>query len=151
MKVEIFTLCDFASVDASGKMNVLGSFDRMNALQAPIIHPLCALAIKCRFEKIEEGPKRVRVSIIDTDGRLVMPMLEAQTQIALGPDSSTATAQLVLIIPQIKLPSFGEYSIDLAVDGRQEASTPLYVKQIPLVPPMQRTTPPEQPQLPPAQ
>jgi hypothetical protein len=147
MKVELFTLCDAATVDSGGKLNILGCFDRINALQAPIVHPLCALALKCRFERVEEGQKRIRISVIDTDGRLIMPTLDAQIQIHIGPDSSTATAQLVLIIPQIKLPSFGEYSIDLAVDGRQEASIPLYVKQIPLVPPMQSPAPQEpQPQ-----
>jgi len=147
MKVELFTLCDAATVDAGGKLNILGSFDRINALQAPIVHPLCAMAVKCRFEKVEEGPKRIRISVIDSDGRLIMPTLEAQIQIHIPPDSLTATAQLVLVIPQIKLPNFGEYSIDLAVDGRQEASIPLYVKQIPLVPPMQPPAPQEsQPQ-----
>jgi hypothetical protein len=28
----------------------------------------------------------------------------------------------------LKLPKFGEYSIDLAIDGRHEASFPLFVK-----------------------
>jgi|GEM_PF-5568547 hypothetical protein len=27
MKVEIFTLCDAATTDAAGKLNILGSFD----------------------------------------------------------------------------------------------------------------------------
>src|ERR1035438_6321578 len=101
MKVELFTLCDAATVDSGGKLNILGCFDRINALQAPIVHPLCALALKCRFERVEEGQKRIRISVIDTDGRLIMPTLDAQIQIHIGPDSSTATAQLVLIIPQI--------------------------------------------------
>jgi hypothetical protein len=35
-----------------------------------------------------------------------------------------------LDIQQLKLPKFGEYSIDLAVDGRAEASLPLYVKKL---------------------
>ncbi len=55
MKIEIFTLCDAATTDAAGKLNILGSFDRLNAVQAPITHPQCALAIKLRFERVEEG------------------------------------------------------------------------------------------------
>jgi hypothetical protein len=51
MKVEIFTLCDAATTDAAGKLNILGSFDRLNATQTPVMHPQCALAIKLRFER----------------------------------------------------------------------------------------------------
>src|SRR5205823_5014735 len=50
MKVDIFTLCDFANTDSAGKLNILGSFDRINAHTMPMVHPLCCLAIKMRFE-----------------------------------------------------------------------------------------------------
>jgi hypothetical protein len=52
MKVGIFTLCDAATVDSSNRLNILGSFDRIYAKQTPITYPLCALAVKLRFEKI---------------------------------------------------------------------------------------------------
>ena len=68
MKVEIFTLCDAATVDAVGKLNILGSFDRLNATAAPVVHPQCSLAIKLRFQRIEEGKKQLRVTFIDQDG-----------------------------------------------------------------------------------
>ena len=127
MKVEIFTLCDAATVDAAGKLNILGSFDRLNAAQAPVTHPQCALAIKLRFERVEEGPKSIRVAFVDADGTSVMPTLNTTTQVQFGPSDSTATASLVLVIQQLRLPKFGEYSIDLAVDGHHEGSIPLIV------------------------
>ena len=130
MKVEIFTLCDAATSDTGGKLNILGSFDRINARETPVTHPLCALAIKLRFERLEEGQKRIRISFVDSDGAAVMPTLDAATQVMFPPDESSVTACLVLQIQQLKLPKFGEYSIDLGVDGRHEASIPLFVKQI---------------------
>jgi len=143
MKVDVFTLCDFAKAER-GKMTIVGAFNRITARQAPVVYQLCALATIMRFEKIEEGEKNIRVSIIDSDGKPVMPTLQAQMNIQFKTNESSATVQFVLLIQQIKLPSFGEYSIDLAIDGRQEASTPLYVKQF---------QPPQQPpqQLPPAE
>ena len=131
MKVEIFTLCDAATTDAGGKLNVLGSFDRIHANATPVMHPLCALAIKMRFERLEEGEKRIRISFIDSDGTAVMPTLDATTQVGFPPGEHSMTACLVLQIQQLKLPNFGEYSIDLGVDGRQEASIPLFVRQAP--------------------
>jgi hypothetical protein len=130
MKVEIFTLCDAATIDAGGKLNILGSFDRLNAKEAPVIHPQCALAIKLRFERVEEGQKRIRIAFVDPDGASVMPTLNATTQVRFGPNDSTASASLALVIQQLKLPAFAEYSIDLAVDDRHEASIPLLVTPI---------------------
>ena len=130
MKVEIFTLCDAATTDAAGKLNILGSFDRLNAREAPVTHPQCAVAIKLRFERLEQGQKRIRIAFVDLDGASVMPTLDAATQVQFGPNDSTATTSLVLVIQQLKLPKFGEYSIDLAVDDRHEASIPLLVSPV---------------------
>ncbi len=130
MKVEIFTVCDAATADSGGKLNVLGSFDRINANGVPVTHPLCALAIKMRFERLEEGQKRIGISFVDSDGKPIMPPLEAATQVVFPPGESSVTACLVLQLQQLKLPNFGEYSVDLAVDGRHEASIPLFVRQI---------------------
>ncbi|CAN5180092.1 hypothetical protein BH20VER2_BH20VER2_18950 [soil metagenome] len=130
MKVEIFTLCDAATADSGGKLNILGSFDRLNANSVPVTHPLCALAIKMRFERLEEGQKRIGISFVDSDGKAVMPTLDAATQVQFPPGEHTVTACLVLQIQQMKLPNYGEYSIDLGVDGRHEASIPLFVRPV---------------------
>jgi hypothetical protein len=130
MKVEIFTLCDAATTDAGGKLNILGSFDRLGAKEAPVTHPQCALAIKLRYEKIEEGQKRIRISLVDSDGKSIMPTLDANTPVHFPPGETSITSSLVLVIQQLKLPKFGEYSIDLAIDYRHEASIPLFVKKV---------------------
>jgi hypothetical protein len=143
--VEIFTLCDAATVDAGEKLNILGAFDTLYAPQAPITRPTYAIAIRCRFERIEQGTKKIHLTFIDSNGKLIFETLEHPIQIRLEPNSSTCTFQLIVMLPRIELPSFGEYSIDLAVDRRHEASIPLYVKQIPLVPPTLPPTPPGEP------
>ncbi len=81
MRVEIFTLCDAATLDAAGKLNILVSFDRLNAREEPVVHPQCTLAIKLRFERIEEGQKQIRIAFVDQDGASVMPNVEATTQV----------------------------------------------------------------------
>ncbi len=129
MKIELFTLCD-AATDSGGKLNVLGSFDHIFAKKTPAIHPLCAIAVKIRFSRIEEGNHRLRVTFADMDGKLVLPGLDATLVIRLRPEDSTVAANVVLVIQKIKLETFGEYTIDLAIDGRHEGSIPLYVKQI---------------------
>jgi hypothetical protein len=128
MNVEIFTLCDAATLDTAGKLNILGSFDRLNAAAEPIVHMQCALALKLRFERVEEGQKKFHLAFVDLDGTAVMPPLEGTVQVQFQGNDSSSTVSMALGIQQLKLPKFGEYSIDLAIDGRHEASIPLFVR-----------------------
>jgi hypothetical protein len=128
MQVEIFALCD-AATDSAGKLNLLGTFDTLVAESFPSRHPQCALALRLRFRRIEEGPHRVRIQIVDEDGRPVVPSLDAQFDVRCRPEVDSVSTNLVLNLQALPLPQAGRYSIDLAVDGREEASLPLYVIQ----------------------
>jgi hypothetical protein len=129
VKVELFALCDFAA-DYGGKLSVVGIFDSIFAKQMPAVHPHCCLAVKLRFEKIEEGQKRVRLSITDNDGKLVLPAMEIPITVTMPPDAGSNTIQVVANIAGMKIDAFGEYSIDLALDGRHEGSIPLFARQM---------------------
>jgi hypothetical protein len=130
MNAEIFTLCDAATVDATGKLNILGSFDRLNAKDVPIVHPHCALAVKLRFERIEEGQRKIRITFVDPDGSSILPPVDVTATVGFSGNESSSTTSLALAIQQLKLPTFAEYSIDMAVDGRHLVSVPLIVARI---------------------
>ncbi|HZP60006.1 MAG TPA: hypothetical protein VFB27_06735 [Opitutaceae bacterium] len=129
MKLEIFALCDAANTDSAGRISLLGSFDHISAASVPISRPFCAVVIKIRFERIEEGMKSLRISFVDDDGNPVMPTIETQAPVQFTQNTPTATLQMILAIQQIRLPNFGEYSIDLAVGGTHLGSIPLYAQQ----------------------
>jgi hypothetical protein len=130
MDVEILTLCD-AATEHAGKMNVVGIFDQISGPSAPLIAPPCSIAVRMRFMALESGNKAVRLAIVDADGREVIPALNANISVQVPPNASSATAQILLGIQQLRLPNFGEYSIVLLVDGREEKSIPLFARQIP--------------------
>jgi hypothetical protein len=67
MRVGVFTLCDCAKGEGL-KMNIMGAFNTIFARETPVVYPLCALAAILRFERIQEGPKALRISFIDSDG-----------------------------------------------------------------------------------
>jgi hypothetical protein len=131
MKVEIFTLCDFSRVEPTGKMYVIGTFDNVFTPNTPAKYPMCSIAARIRFDKAEEGVKRVKIAIIDADGASIAPSIETQMTVQSPPGASSAILQFAAIIQQINLPHYGEYSIDLVIDGRGEASVPLFVRQLP--------------------
>src|SRR5438552_6666610 len=125
----MFELWEAATTDAGGKLSILGSFGRLNATQVAVTHPECALAIKLRFERVEEGMKSIRIQFVDADGKPVMPTLNTTTQVQSGPTDSTSTATLVLVIHELNLPRFGEDAMDLAVHEHHAESIPLIVGQ----------------------
>lgn len=128
MNIEVFTLCDAATGD-SGKLNILGAFDTIFAAKMPAIHPQCAIALRIRFESIERGEHKVIVNFVDTDGKHIIPPLNGAIQVNFREDQRYSSSNLILNIQQLKLPRYGEYSIDVAIDGKQEASLPLLVKE----------------------
>src|SRR5438045_1899839 len=129
MQLEIFTLCD-AATEHAGKLNIIGTFDSLRAFEAPISHPQCAIAGRLRFEEIEEGEHRVVLTFADEDGNIVMPKFDSTLAVKFSPGQRTVTSHFVILIQQVRLPKFGEYTVDMAVDGRQLGSLPLYVTQI---------------------
>jgi hypothetical protein len=129
MKIEIFALCD-AATEGGGKLNLLGAFDVMAAQELPLVHPSCAVAIRIRFKRIEAGAHRVKLDMVDEDGRHVVPAFETTVDIRPEEGVESAVANLLLNFQQLRFEKFGRYSIDLAIDGRQEGSLPIYIRQV---------------------
>jgi hypothetical protein len=130
MKIEIFALCD-AATEGGGKLNVLGAFDVIGVRELPLVHPSCAVAVRIRFKRIETGDHRVKVDVVDEDGRHNVPSFETTVAIRPVEGEESPVANLILNFQQLRFEKFGRYSIDLAVDGRQEGSLPIYVRQTP--------------------
>jgi hypothetical protein len=139
MKTELVTLCD-AATDSGGKLNILGCFDCVWVRQVPATHPHCAIALRLRFNRVEEGDHRFRVNFMDEDGQAVVPTIDGSLTVHFGLNDESTIANLILNIQQIKLAKYGQYSIDVAIDGRQEASLPLFVRK----PPQQASSAPLQ-------
>jgi hypothetical protein len=125
MRLEIFALCDSAS-DYGGRLCLLGVHDQIRAKEAPIQIGHCALAVRMRFHRIEDGRHKLVATISDEDGKNVVPKIEADMLVNLPESAQSAAVNLVLAINGLKLPSFGEYSIDLAIDGAHQGSLPIY-------------------------
>ena len=129
MNIEVIALCD-AAIQSGGKLSILGAFDTIGLPQVPAVHPQCAIALRIRFSPIEDGSHRVKINIADEDGNLVVPSIEGNVSIKPRRGQGSVTANLIFNIQRLKLDKYGQYSIDVAVDGRQEASLPLFVKEL---------------------
>ena len=129
MEIEVFALCD-AAADYNGKLNLMGTFDSIRTKQFPIAYPHCSIALRVRFERIEEGDHRVRISIVDEDGKSLGPNVNGSIGVKFPPDFLSVCANMVMNINGIKFEKAGRYSIDLAIDNRHEKSLPLTVLHV---------------------
>ena len=130
MNIEAFLLCD-AATDQQGKLNVLGAFDNIYAKGLPAVHPACVVAARIRFEKVEAGEHTVRVHVIVQDGKEIIPRLDGKVSVRVADDLDSGVINLLLHLRGLKFESYGQYRIDLALDGKIAGSLPLHVREMP--------------------
>ena len=128
MNVELFALCDAATGDF-GKLSMLGAFDTLWVDSLPATHPHCAIALRLRFRSVEAARHTVRVTLMDENGKHAINPMEGQIEVKFPDSRSSVSVNLILNMQGLKFEKAGEYSIDMALDGRQEASLPLFVNQ----------------------
>jgi hypothetical protein len=133
MDIQVAVLCD-AATDYGGKLNLLGAFDTICAAQMPAIHPQCSIALRLTFSKGEEGKHELKLNFVDEDGKLVMPSIPIPLEVGVPEETIFISRNFIVNIQQLKFDKPGLYSIDIAMDGRQEGSIPLLVKQMALPP-----------------
>lgn len=130
MNIEAFLLCD-AATDQRGKLNVLGAFDSIFAKETPTRQRGCSIAARIRFSKIEAGDHTVKIFIIDADGASIGPKLEGNISVRIGDNASAAAVNLILNMQNLEFKQYGQYQIDLAIDGSVQASLPLHIRPVP--------------------
>ncbi len=130
MNIEAFLLCD-AATQQQGKLSILGAFDSIFAKKVPVIHPACAIAMRVRFERIEKGQHPFRIHIIDEDGKSIGPKLQGNINVSIVGDADSTITNFILNIQRLKLEKYGQYRIDLAIDGQIMGSLPFNLRETP--------------------
>ncbi len=127
MQIEVFSLCDAATAEG-GKLNVLGAFDTLWVKKVPAVHPHCTVVLRVRFHSSEGNEHDLTVKFVDMDGKHIVPATSGKIKIKFPEKQRSSSANLILNIQGLKIEKAGEYSIDLAIGGRNRASVPLFVR-----------------------
>lgn len=130
MKIEIFSLCD-AATDNQGKLNILGTFDQIYAAKMPVVHPACAIAMRLRFDKMEEGIHRVNLELVNPDGIPVFRPMAGEVNPRMAEDVESVAVNLILNFQHIKFDEYADYQINLTIDDVGMAVLPLRVREMP--------------------
>lgn len=133
MQVEAFMLCDAATIEG-GKLNVLGAFDSIYSPQVPTTHPACSVALRVRFDRAEEGQHRIKLAVVDEDGKPLAKLPEQVVEVSIPDNRNSVLVNQIVQMIGMPLNDYGHYAIDLTIDNRHEASLPLEVRPIPQSP-----------------
>src|ERR1043165_4394363 len=130
MNIQVAVLCD-AATDSAGKLNVLGTFDTIITQQLPAVHPQCSIALRATFSNTEEGDHKLTVNFVDEDGKSIMQNFPPiPVQIVIPEDAHFVSRNFIINLRDLSFKTPGFYSIDIGLDGKEEASIPLFVKQV---------------------
>jgi uncharacterized membrane protein len=128
MQIQVAVLCD-AATDNSGKLNILGTFDTIFTSQLPAVHPQCSIALRLMFEKAEEGRHEVRLNFVDEDGKpLTKDPIVQPVDVQVPDETIFLSRNFIVNIQNLRFEKEGLYSINIALDGREEGSIPLLVR-----------------------
>jgi hypothetical protein len=128
MEIDLALLADAATIDGSGKLNILGIFDRISASAFPAQHGRLALVLRFSAGLPEAGPHDVGIRLSGPDGVEIL-RLDGEMQLAPGPRSAGGGVKVphVLNLDGIVFARSGHYTFDVSVDGEHHVSIPLSV------------------------
>lgn len=132
MNVKLAVLADYATTTAEGKLVICGVFDTVFAPSAPVVHHSMYLALRVDSHPGEPAKHRLVIRLVDPDGNLVIPELDAKFDLGPAADrSQSGGLQLVLALPNVEFKTMGRHAVDILIDDRFEESVILNVERLP--------------------
>jgi hypothetical protein len=127
MEIDLAFLADAATIDASGKLSVLGIFDRIGVTQFPAQHGRITLVLRFTAGTSEIGSHEVHIRMSDPGGSEVLSLNgEMRLVGGLGAQDGIRVPH-ILNLDGLVFTGPGMYNFDVKVDGEHHVSLPLSV------------------------
>ncbi len=128
MRVVIAAIADHAWVE-NGCLSVFRTFDSINARSFPFTLSRISVALRLLIGKEEYGEHKLEIILADPEGRKLMNSLVNINFHSPKDYLSEAAFSFALNGQNIIFPNAGDYSVGILIDGKIEASLPLYVRE----------------------
>ena len=130
MKLALLLIADYANLTRDGKLNVMGIFREINAVQFPARHSSMHLVAKLLPELGEYGDKRdLAVKLLDPDGKELMN-ISGEIEVPQPQQGYPPEVNVILELKDVVFPQPGPYSFVILVDKDHKGSLPIYVNKI---------------------
>ncbi len=130
MHLDFAVVADYALVDQSGKMSVLGIFQHIWVQQFPAMHPRLHLVLRLKGKRTEIGEHGVQIRLVD-DGETELLGGSGTVNFAEPPAGVTEIEAAAVLVFDVPFPHAGQYRFEITVDGEKKATVPITVSQLP--------------------
>src|SRR6266700_75663 len=146
MHLDFAVVADYALVDQSGKMSVLGIFQHIWVPQFPAMHPRLHLVLRLKGKRTEVGEHGVQIRLAD-DADTELLGGSGTVNFAEPPAGVTEIEAAAVLVFDVPFPHAGQYRFEITVDGERKASVPITGSQRPTAPaqPPPPSSPPQVP------
>lgn len=130
METKVFLIADYASIDQSGKLNLLGVFDAINAPSFPSIHSLLFVIVRLGAELGEFGISRnFRITLYDDDMN-EKASAQGDFTVPVPQGGKRAEINLIVGVRDLLFEKPGHYEWRLLVNDDLKGTTPLDVNLV---------------------
>lgn len=130
MYLDFAVVADYALVDQTGKMSVLGIFQHIWVQQFPAMHPRLHLVLRLKGKRTEIGEHSVQIRLLDAgDAELLGG--SGTVNLAEPPAGVVDIEAAAVLVFDVPFPHPGPYRFEITVDGERKATVPLTVSQVP--------------------
>ncbi len=130
MHLDFAVVADYALVDQSGKVSVLGIFQHIWVQQFPAMHPRLHLVLRLKGKRTEIGEHAVRIHLVDEHGVEILGGSGSVT-FAEPPAGVTEIEAAAILVFDVPFPHPGVYKFAITLDGEGAAEVPITVSQMP--------------------
>jgi uncharacterized protein DUF6941 len=128
--VDFAVVADYALVDQSGKLSVLGIFQHIWVQQFPAMHPRLHLVLRLKGRRTEVGDHAVQIRLLDEHGSESLGG-SGNVMFAEPPAGVTEIEAGAILVFDVPFPHAGVYRFEITIDGEQKAAVPVTVSQLP--------------------
>jgi hypothetical protein len=130
LHVDFAVVADYALVDQTGKISVLGIFQHIWVPQFPAMHPRLHLVLRLKGKRTEIGSHAVEIRLLDEADAQILGG-NGSVMFAEPPAGVTDIEAAALLVFDVPFPHPGGYRFEITVDGERKATVPLTVAQMP--------------------
>lgn len=131
MQATILLVADFANVDPSGKLNVIGAFNRIYTAALPATHPMMYLVIRLVAELGEyEHQRTLRFILFDEDGHTTWEPPGLKFTVPRPQDGNLGEFTPVFGIQNMRFEKPGRYEFRVLVDNDLKGTVPIEVVKV---------------------
>jgi len=131
IKLNFLHLCDAASVDSLGKINILGIFTKVFLPKIPSKFLKFTIVGNISFQKLSESKLKIEIKIFDQNKievQIASPIALEFKAPEKGKNNS-GDINIVLDLGNIEFKSFGKYSLIVYADGKELGNRSFLVEE----------------------